>query len=78
MIQSKGNIILMSNNIITENNQYKQQLWNDLKCESIQISSLNKLQYIEKSLIDFFIEYNKVPKTKAVKEEKFITKNILV
>lgn len=50
---------LMSNNIITENNQYKQQLWNDLKCESIQISSLNKLQYIEKSLIDFFIEYNK-------------------
>jgi hypothetical protein len=50
---------LQSNNLITENNQYKQQLWNDLKCESIQISSLNKLQYTEKSLIDLFIEFNK-------------------
>jgi len=29
-------------------------------------------------LFNYIIEYNKVPKTKAVKEEKFITKNILV
>lgn len=50
---------MISTNYIAENEQFKQQLWNDLKCKTILIKRLEQLQYKQNSLIDFFIEYNK-------------------
>lgn len=40
------------------NNQYKQQLWNNLKCPKITMNSINKVHYDTKSLTKFFIAYN--------------------
>jgi len=49
---------LTDDNQIGENTWYKQQLWNDLKCESIKVSKVEKLKYSKNRLIDFFIDYN--------------------
>ncbi len=49
---------LTDDNQIGENTRYKQQLWNDLKCESIKVSKVEKLKYSKNRLIDFFIDYN--------------------
>lgn len=40
------------------NNQYKQQLWNDLACQTLPRSSFDRLQYKEKALLDLFVKYN--------------------
>lgn len=42
-----------SNNVV-ENAEYKQQLWNNLKCESIQRSSFKNLDYDRGDLVRFF------------------------
>lgn len=42
-----------------ENNQFRQQLWNDLKCPSITMKKMANLKYQKNSLIAFFAEYNK-------------------
>jgi len=41
-----------------ENSYYKQQLFNNLKCESIELKDANSLDYKERSLIKFFNNYN--------------------
>ncbi len=48
-----------SKDTISINNHYKQRLWNDLKCSKIKISDIEKLDYTQKSLIPFFVSYNK-------------------
>ncbi|SDX86394.1 hypothetical protein SAMN05444411_110136 [Lutibacter oricola] len=50
---------LTENSKIGENNQFKQQLWNKLKCSSINMATVNKVTYKKKSLIKFFNLYNK-------------------
>ena len=40
------------------NNQYKQDLWNNLKCPTITLKKVEQLEYNSKSLEDFFILYN--------------------
>jgi len=50
---------MISTNYMAVNEQFKQQLWNDLKCESFEISRLEKLKYNENSLMNFFIDYSK-------------------
>lgn len=49
---------LISANQIGENSRYKQQLWNDLKCETFKISRVEKLNYQKNELVRFFIDYN--------------------
>ncbi len=44
---------------IGENNYYKQQLWNNLKCREIDQSDLEKTSYNQKDLTALFIKYNK-------------------
>lgn len=44
---------------IKVNNQFRQQLWENLKCSSISMDDLMKLDYKKTSLINVFIEYNK-------------------
>lgn len=46
------------NRKILTNNQYKQQLWNDLNCQSLQSSDFDRLQYKEKVILDLFVKFN--------------------
>jgi hypothetical protein len=49
----------VSNNTVATNNQFKQQLWMDLKCKTIEMKTIERLEYSKSSLIDFFKAYNK-------------------
>lgn len=49
---------LTSDNKIGQNNHYKQQLWNDLKCPDTKMSKIERLTYTGNSLIPFFSEFN--------------------
>ena len=43
---------------IVKNNQYRQQLWNDLKCPNINLSRIESIDYTKKDLVRFFTEYS--------------------
>jgi len=43
---------------IGKNNQYQQQLWNNLKCSSVSIKNLERLDYKTSKLTGFFNKYN--------------------
>lgn len=43
---------------IGKNNQFRQQLWNDLKCSEIEMNDFEKLEYHKKDLIKVFVKYN--------------------
>ena len=47
-----------SDDVVGKNNQFKQQLWNNLKCSSINLREIENLDYQKKSLVNFFIKYN--------------------
>lgn len=47
-----------SKNIIRSNNLFRKQLWNKMKCSNFTIEKVNSLEYEEKSLVNFFTEYN--------------------
>ncbi|MCM4156220.1 outer membrane beta-barrel protein [Gramella sp. AN32] len=44
--------------IINENNHFKQQLHNDLKCQSIKTKDIEIIEYDKKDLINLFVLYN--------------------
>ena len=44
---------------IGENNAYKQQMFNNLKCKSISASDFNKTKYTKRALVGLFVKYNK-------------------
>ena len=48
----------ISEDQIGENNEYRKQLWTDLKCSTIKFSSLKNLSYTKNELQNFFINYN--------------------
>jgi hypothetical protein len=48
----------VANNTVATNNQFKQQLWMDLKCEAIEMNTVEKLEYSKNSLMKFFKKYN--------------------
>src|SRR5690606_7705833 len=45
--------------VIGKNEQYKQQLYNNLKCETINIGMVNKLEYRQSEMVRYFKTYNK-------------------
>lgn len=55
-----------------KNENYKIQLWNDLKCENISINDVNNLRYFKNEMIDFFFKYNNCnnPELAKTKEKK--------
>ena len=55
---------------IEENNQYKKQLWIDLKCPTIGVNSVENLRYQKNSLTNFFVEYNNCNNSEVVKYER--------
>lgn len=46
------------NNNVLENNSYRQQLANILKCEAITMSEIQKLQHKENSLLQLFLDFS--------------------
>lgn len=59
------------NGFIGENNLFRTQLSNQLKCEVISQKSINRLKYQKKKLIDFFISYSQCIDKDYVKKVKF-------
>lgn len=57
-------------NHINENNEFRQQLWNDLKCPSIDINKIKSIDYTKKDLIKFFTLYNNCHDTDIINFEK--------
>ena len=49
---------LTPNNFRGENNMYRQQLLNDLKCHSITYNNIKKIKYHKEDLTRFFVLYN--------------------
>ena len=45
-------------NKIGKNNEFKQQLWNNLKCPSFKMTRMEQLEYKNNSLINLFVDYN--------------------
>ncbi|MXV39052.1 outer membrane beta-barrel protein [Flavobacteriaceae bacterium Ap0902] len=45
-------------NIVSINNAYKKQIWNNLKCSHIPKDKIENLDYNQKDLTDYFILYN--------------------
>ncbi|AFL81577.1 hypothetical protein Aeqsu_2115 [Aequorivita sublithincola DSM 14238] len=45
--------------VIAKNDQYKQQLLNNLRCEDINLSMVNNLEYDQSKLVRIFKTYNK-------------------
>lgn len=50
---------LRENNQIAENNSYKQQILNNLKCTGISTKEIQKIKYEANKLVNLFIKYNK-------------------
>ncbi len=50
---------LVSDNTVGKNDFFKQQLWNNLKCSSIEFNQIKNLEYKKNSLINFFTKYDK-------------------
>lgn len=47
------------NTIFGKNEAYKQQLYNNLKCQTINVGLVNKLEYAQSDLVSFFKTFNK-------------------
>ncbi|WP_046755721.1 outer membrane beta-barrel protein [Kordia jejudonensis] len=61
---------------LAENNEYRQQLYTDLACESISRNSVSRLRYNKNNITKFFIEYNEcmnsdVTEYKQINKSKF-------
>lgn len=52
------------------NNQFRRQLWDTLKCESISMNSLKKIRYRKSDLVQFFVKYNKCSNSEFVNYQK--------
>ncbi|WP_396596434.1 autotransporter outer membrane beta-barrel domain-containing protein [Dokdonia sp. R86516] len=46
------------NNII-ENNTFRQQLYNELKCQTLNMTNIERVNYTENDLVNYFEKYNK-------------------
>ncbi|GAA4892862.1 hypothetical protein GCM10023311_16600 [Flaviramulus aquimarinus] len=55
---------------VAENNQYKQQLWSNLKCKAISLSQIERLKYKKRDLVNFFTKYNNCDKSNFTNFEK--------
>lgn len=58
------------NNTVATNNQFKQQLWMDLKCKTIEMNTIEKLEYTKSSLMNFFKKYYECTNTDFVNSEE--------
>ena len=59
------------NGFVRENNLFRTQLNNQLKCEIISVKNINRLKYQKKKLIQFFLSYNKCIDKDYAKKTQF-------
>ncbi|TDE02247.1 tRNA modification GTPase [Flavobacterium sandaracinum] len=59
-----------------ENNQFRQQLWNDLKCPSFTLNKMTNLKYQKNSLVAYFTEYNKCNNSAFINYENKVKKDL--
>ncbi|MDO9261015.1 MAG: porin family protein [Flavobacteriaceae bacterium] len=59
-----------------ENNRFRQQLWNDLKCPTFKMSKVENLKYKKNSLILFFSQYNKCNNSDFLNYEEKQTRDL--
>lgn len=69
-------IYLNVDNNLAKNDRFKQQLWNDLKCNTIEMDEVENLVYKQNSLINFFIEYNKCNNSDFINYEQKVKKDL--
>ena len=62
--------------VLKENNLFKQQLLNDLKCSSIEKNQIENLEYKKNSLSDFFTKFNKCANSNSVNYETKVKKDL--
>jgi hypothetical protein len=60
----------VANNTVATNNQFKQQLWMDLKCKEIDMSTIERLEYSKNSLMKFFKKYYECTNPSFVNSEE--------
>ncbi|MFD2726190.1 tRNA modification GTPase [Hyunsoonleella rubra] len=51
---------------VAKNQHFRQQLWNALKCESISMNQVAKINYRQSELIKFFVKYNECTNSEFV------------
>jgi hypothetical protein len=61
---------------VGKNKEFRQQLWTTLKCESISVNHLEKLNYRKNELIEFFIKYNECSNSEFVNYQDKIKKDL--
>ncbi len=61
---------LLDDGQIAKNNEFRRQLWNTLKCESISMKQLSKINYRQSELIKFFIKYNACSDSEFINYQK--------
>ncbi len=61
---------LTSENKVRTNNEFKQQLWNNLKCPSLKMKQMKNLQYKKNSLMKVFMDYNKCTSSDFINYEE--------
>ena len=67
---------LVSENVVEENNQFKRQLWADLKCPTIGINKVENLHYKKNSILNFFMEYNKCSNSNYTRYDGKVKKDL--
>ncbi len=57
---------------VAKNNQFRRQLWSDLRCENIQMREVQHLDYYKRELTKYFIKYNTClnPDFKVIEKKK--------
>ena len=68
---------LVSENVVEENNQFKRQLWADLKCPTIGINKVENLHYKKNSILNFFMEYNKCSNSNFTRYDGKVKKDLV-
>lgn len=67
---------LKSENVLGTNEQYKQQLWSDLKCENITSNEVSNIEYSESKLANLFVKYNKCKNASFTNFDEFKQKKV--
>ncbi len=65
-----------SENKIGKNNRFRQQVFSDLKCQSISIKHVENLDYKLNDLISFFVKYNECSGSEIINFEKKEKKDV--
>lgn len=60
---------------VRKNDEFKKQLWNDLKCPDVDVAVFESLKYEKNDLVNFFKTFNKCNNSEIVTFEKKPIKN---